>query len=167
MARTTVGGRVVCEIGRRVPFVVPGRVHTGENVLVFKHPVPSAPGHLVAIPRKYVRDACSSSSPAHTFWDQLEAWILAQPTASRPKTGITNLGRRQEVGLLHVHLLDALPRWWPTDHPPDLSPTLRNAMMRTEELLGERDRPDFEASIAFTPPSRLRPHWPVVVDAAS
>lgn len=104
VARSRVGGRAVAEVMRWVPQAVPGVIYIGTHVVVAPHPTPIAPGHLVAVTRRRVHDVRSPGAAA--LLDELAGWLGRQ---DRPDVRrlVTNVGIRQDVPLLHVHLLGA------------------------------------------------------------
>lgn len=100
-ARSRLGGRCAWLTARLCPQLMPGVLTVERHYVLLRHPRPIAPEHLLILPRSYLRDARDRRSAARSFWDGVEE-VLGN---SRDVDGVTNLGERQEVALLHVHLL--------------------------------------------------------------
>jgi diadenosine tetraphosphate (Ap4A) HIT family hydrolase len=111
LARTDAGGRLVATVAHRQPELLPGRVAVLPELVIIRHPAPSAPGHLLAVPRTPIDDALAEATAADAFWNGLADWLDQDTVARNLHAGITNVGRRQDVALLHVHLLGTAPAW--------------------------------------------------------
>lgn len=62
----------------------------------------------LAVSRRGIPDLLVADSRSQAFWSRLaESWAAFDGAA----VGISNLGRRQDVRLLHVHLLPQRPAW--------------------------------------------------------
>lgn len=141
VARSVPGGVFAGLLVRWVPRLVPRRRQLGRDVVVVDHPVPVADVHQLAISRGRVADV---SVPAGAFWRELaamwrEGWAI----------GITNLGERQDVRLLHVHLLATPPAWTsgPALRQGHELPDLVAAVVEEQALAGRT------ASVAIAPDS--------------
>lgn len=111
VSRSRPGARMVAGVARSAPRLIPRRVALGDELVIFRHPVPVSDVHLVAIPRGPVADAHSTGRLADGFWLGLEQWLAGSAGRFGVAAGVTNLGSRQDVRLLHVHLLGEVPDW--------------------------------------------------------
>jgi diadenosine tetraphosphate (Ap4A) HIT family hydrolase len=146
-----------------VPSAFPRRVHVGDAMIAFRHPVAGAPHHLLAVPRRFVADARVVSEPSRAFWDSFEQWLRGYaPTSSAPLLCITNLGRNQEVGLLHIHVVDTWPEWVDAVPHEEHSPSLRVAVEQAAGRFAGLAKPAFGGSIAVAAePSEPEGWWAV------
>lgn len=94
---------------RAVPWFLPGRVLTTREVVVLHHPRPESPGHMLLLPRN--RTPGLDGAPGATA-SALAAMLrlippLARAHFERPASviAVVNGGARQDVRLLHMHLL--------------------------------------------------------------
>jgi|GEM_PF-3875941 len=122
-ARSRIGAGLVASVLHRFPRVAPGRRIILAELVVLEHPSPMVPGHLLAVSRHGVSDVSATGSRAEDFWTALGDWWDAEGATL---TGITNLGARQEVRLLHVHLVPETSP--PADIPPVQGETLAGAV---------------------------------------
>jgi diadenosine tetraphosphate (Ap4A) HIT family hydrolase len=111
VSRSRPGARLVATVARSAPRLIPRRIAIMDDVLIFKHPVPAAGVHLIAVPRGQVADAHAVGRLADGFWIGLDNWLSAHATGFGVAAGVTNVGTRQDVRLLHVHLLGDPPGW--------------------------------------------------------
>lgn len=108
VSRSRIGVGFASWAVRWVPALVPGRLVTVPELLIISHPAPIAPDHLLAVSRHGTPDLLTDDSQSRAFWSRLaECWTTFDGVA----VGISNLGRRQDVRLLHVHLLPQRPDW--------------------------------------------------------
>ena len=148
LARTNLGGRAVGGLARFVPFAVPRLVHIDRAMIVFRHPVAGAPHHLLALPRRFVADARVADESSRAFWDSFEQWLVRYaPRSSTSLLCITNLGRNQEVGLLHVHVMDTWPKWFDAAEAEEYSPSLLGVVEKAAGRFAGMDKRAFAASI--------------------
>ena len=94
------------------PRLVPGRIATLPEAVIMRHPVPMAAGHLLALPRTPIADAREDSTAADHFWEAIARWLDTDAADHGLTAGITNVGERQDVPLLHVHLMCRTPTWF-------------------------------------------------------
>ena len=133
LARTSVGGRTVAVVARLTPRLIPGRVHSSTHLLVLAHPQPKEPGHLLAIPRGYVADATEADEPlCEAMANDLDAWVCSDTAATPIGYLMTNVGERQDVGLLHVHLVVNPPAAWERGDAVADAPTLHGALLAAQ-----------------------------------
>jgi diadenosine tetraphosphate (Ap4A) HIT family hydrolase len=111
LARTAAGGLIVSVVARWRPQLIPGLISFDDAMVVLEHPAPLAPSHLLAICRRYVRDIDDRGSRNGSFWSSIEVWLEQRGADFGVRAVVTNVGRRQEVRLLHAHLLSAPPGW--------------------------------------------------------
>jgi hypothetical protein len=67
--------------------------------------------HLVAIPRRYIRDVRQWGATSEAFWAAVGSWFETHAEEHGVRAAVTNVGTRQEVRFLHVHLVSESPRW--------------------------------------------------------
>jgi diadenosine tetraphosphate (Ap4A) HIT family hydrolase len=113
VAKTTAGARLAALVVAWAPWLLPvARLSTDTLAVAFRHPRPEVRGHVVVVPRRYVRDICAllqAPTGIETFRALIETAERAAsqlPPADRLLS--VNVGRRQEVPQLHGHLLPAL-----------------------------------------------------------
>ena len=136
-------------LARFVPFAVPGLVHVDDALVVFRHPVASAPHHLLAVPRRFVAEARVVNGSSRAFWESFEQWLVQYAAqSSTPLLCLTNLGRNQEVGLLHVHVLDAWPKWYQAAEGEEYSRSLSGVVEKAAGRFAGMRKAAFSASIA-------------------
>jgi diadenosine tetraphosphate (Ap4A) HIT family hydrolase len=111
LARTAAGGRIGSVVARWRPQLIPGLISFNGALVVLEHPAPIAPIHLLAISRSYVRDIEDLGPRNEGFWSSIEFWLEQRGAGFGVRVAVTNVGRRQEVGLLHAHLLAEPPHW--------------------------------------------------------
>ena len=105
-ARTEAGGFLVWLGVRAFWWMLPVRIRKREPAaLRMEHPVPMAPGHEVVVPRQRIR-SLEDGLQEPGAWEKLAAFLLSH-TKADAEILICNLGERQEVGQLHVHVLPA------------------------------------------------------------
>ncbi|QHF22880.1 hypothetical protein GTU73_01900 [Rathayibacter sp. VKM Ac-2804] len=102
-AKSNAGGYIFGMVVLAVPRLIPGVIFVSRDLVVLKHPRPISVVHLVAVPRKYLRDIQDSTPLRDVFLDRLSAWWRQEPVVEY--VGISNVGVRQEVRYLHVHLV--------------------------------------------------------------
>lgn len=106
------------------------RQYEDGTVVVFKHPVPSWPVHLVAVPKKRIRSfldlALDSPADRRTLLVTLQGIrAAAQQHELEECIVLVNGGKYQEVAQIHFHLISGdprQPRWRSASHtlaPPD------------------------------------------------
>jgi diadenosine tetraphosphate (Ap4A) HIT family hydrolase len=108
IAQTAAGGRLVGLVCAHASALLPvERVAETDAALVFRHPVPEAPEHLVIVPKTALRDLCAlvAGDRVEAFGALVAAARLA-PGRERGERVLTiNVGARQQVAQLHAHLL--------------------------------------------------------------
>lgn len=92
---------------RRTPWLVPGRIVVTPTMVMMRHPRPMMVGHDLVVSRGGILDLTQDEG-AEEFWDAVEESSSGQELA---RVLVTNIGDRQEVRLLHVHLLLETPSW--------------------------------------------------------
>jgi len=102
---------MVSLVAQRSPSLVPGRITTLPEAIILRHPVPTSAGHLLAVPRHSIADALTDTPAADAFWDTVAQWLDDHGREHDLHAGITNVGDRQDVALLHVHLVCERPSW--------------------------------------------------------
>ena len=108
IAQTGPGGRLVGLACAHASALLPvQRVAETGGALVFRHPRPEAPGHLVIVPKAALPNLC-----ALVAGDRIDAWLALMAAArDAPSLGggervlTVNVGARQRVAQLHAHLL--------------------------------------------------------------
>ncbi len=108
VARSRPGGRLAQIVCAHAPALLPAeRVMDAGGAVVIRHPLPEFPGHLVVVPKAYVRSLCAlvASRRLDVFRDLLAAARLAAPLAGDDVLLSINMGGRQEVAQLHAHLV--------------------------------------------------------------
>jgi histidine triad (HIT) family protein len=133
----------------RAAFLLPlRRVLETPRTLIFHHPRPAWPTHLLLVPKRAIpsyRHVTSVSIPL------LAEIVRLAPTAAelaRPRPAgyalLLNGGRSQEVGQLHVHLA------WPIDSP--VPESLPGDVLRTDTLCVSRHpRPRRRVHLVISP----------------
>ena len=111
MARSSAGGVAVWLVARWVPSAIPGRLFIDSELVVLRHPVPTEQVHLLVLPRRRLADAHDQGDDVGRFWTSLGEWVLGRASARGVCAGVTNVGSRQDVPLLHVHLIGRRPAW--------------------------------------------------------
>lgn len=147
ISRSWIGARIAASIARWVPQLFPGKIAILPELVVIRHPAPIASVHLLAVARRGIRDAIVDHAGADTFWESLGTWLRRHGPEWTIAAGITNLGARQEVRLLHVHLMAAAPGW--AQGPPDV--TADSLVRVMAELRTDRSLAAKTASIALRP----------------
>ena len=119
-------------LSRWIPAALPGRIVVQDALVVLEHPVPTAAVHLVAMPRRRLSDAHVTGLVVDEFWRALGDWLCSAGARRGIRVGITNVGSRQDVPQLHVHLIGECPEWAvpPLDVVPsdDLVSAVRTAV---------------------------------------
>lgn len=115
LSRLPIGGRAVAVVARWCPRLLPFRVAVLPHLVLLRHPAPMDTVHLLAIPRRLIRDVRTPHPVVGAFWSDLENWMLGPGTEHGIAAGITNVGARQDVRLLHVHLVSEVPDWCSPD----------------------------------------------------
>jgi len=160
LARRSAGGRAVTVVARYCPRLIPGRIFVSPDLIVFGHPRPIAEVHLVAMPRTYIRDVLDWSPRGEDFWAAVDAWFTRYAEDHGVRAAVTNVGTRQEVRFLHVHLISELPAWL-TTRGPDPVDTLVAALHRS--IPGDCGRRDGRSYGGIRTPTG----WVVRTDASS
>lgn len=104
---------------RMMPWAVPGRLTTTSALVMMRHPRPIVEGHRLAVSRNGIRDVGQGQGQADRFWSELAAWADDAGLIGPDDLLVTNFGDRQDVRLLHVHVLPQRPAWAQGD--PDVS----------------------------------------------
>lgn len=138
LSRLPIGGLVVAALARWLPGVLPFRVAVLPHMVLLRHPVPSAKVHLLGIPRRMVRDVTTPDPRVGAFWSDLEDWAATDGAGYGVAAGITNVGARQDVRLLHVHLVSDLPSSWGAE-PHWSGLTLPHVMARLRDQFDDHD----------------------------
>ena len=104
LARTRPGGLLAYLWVRFFPRLLPVRVQKLERSLIrMDHPVPLRPGHGLIVPRRRIRNLEAALRNGRA-WAALAEALLRNVDADREML-LCNLGKRQEVGRLHFHVL--------------------------------------------------------------
>lgn len=132
LARSRFGGRLAAAAFAHFPFLIPGVFAVRTGLVVFSHPVPMTNPHLVVVPRRWISDARSDSKHADAFSAALETWINEPGNSFAELELVTNLGVRQEVRFLHVHVI---PRVDQTGTVVAASSSLQTAWAQAREVV--------------------------------
>jgi histidine triad (HIT) family protein len=106
------------------------RVLTTERVIVFHHPRPAWPGHLLIVPKHPIptlRHLAAADNAAYlpAILTAAQLAVAARDLTERGFVLCANGGPRQEVGQVHFHLytdwheVDPWPGGWPVAGPRD------------------------------------------------
>lgn len=126
LARSYLGGRLIGAAIRAVPDFLPGLILKTDCLVILRHPVPSAANHCLAVPRKSIANIKDTGNRLDNFLTAFESWWMTTGMAGRI---VTNLGSRQEVRLLHLHLFTTPQGVDAEEHSPASMP-LAKAMSR-------------------------------------
>jgi len=111
--QTKIGGLLVGWIFAHMSFILPiKRLHETETLLVFKHPKPSYPVHILIVPKKAIGNLADLNEEDNEFL--LDVFRIAKSLVEElgiNQTGyrlILNGGEFQEVPQLHFHLVSGI-----------------------------------------------------------
>jgi histidine triad (HIT) family protein len=111
--QTKIGHLLIGWIFARMSFILPiKRLHETENLVVFNHPKPSYPVHILIVPKKAIGSLTDLDEEDNEFL--LDVFRMAKSMVEElgiSQTGyrlILNGGEFQEVPQLHFHLVSGI-----------------------------------------------------------
>jgi len=109
-ARSTLGSAIVRYFFSYFSFLIPfPKIYESNQLLVFHHPQPQYPTHLLFVPKRAIQGINSLTTQDSKFLLEVlaAAEMLAKQSNSRNTKHalIVNEGKYQEVAFLHFHLI--------------------------------------------------------------
>lgn len=109
-ARTKLGSKLVGFVIDKMSFLLPvERLRETKTLLVFYHPQPSYPLHILIVPRRAARSIYDLQPEEAAFWKDLvlvvQELVKEFNLDERGYRLILNGGRYQDIPQLHFHLI--------------------------------------------------------------